>query len=320
MGQFGGGRRSAARLLARSLASQDPGVRSQVAKRSQARAPHRAGPGDRCVCPPTTACISSKTTALTRQPKPKPSNVSSKYATAEIRIGGRETKMKLSSGHAKRTFILRFRQVRHPVFVRRLISYRPETKKVPTVSHSTSSARHAWAMASCRYLFVPPSAQGDARIVNQAGSKRKTHGIGIRKSINVGVWVDAVVTHVGGGGCRGHRACHVRAQRDSVLRLWLRLPVVERPHARERRRVRPVGVGWDRIHVLRHGRHAGGRIGCLARVCHGVPSRPGGRLRVGHVRNALGGRAAVVLLLRIAPGAESSFDRVRRACNRRVNV
>lgn len=122
----------------------------------------------------------------------------------------------------------------------------------------------------------------------------------------------AVVTHVGGGGCRRHRACHVRAQGNSVLRLRLWLPVVERPHARERRRVRAVGIGWDRVHVLRHGRHAGGRIRCRARICHGLPSRPRWRLRVGHVWSAWDGRAAVVL--RLTPGAASGWDWVRSAC------
>ncbi len=97
----------------------------------------------------------------------------------------------------------------------------------------------------CRYLFVSPSAQGDAWIVDQAGGKGETHRIGIWEPVHVRVRVDAVVTHVDGSGCRRHRASHMRTQRNPVLRLRLRLAVIERPHAGEGGRVRTVGIGCD---------------------------------------------------------------------------
>jgi hypothetical protein len=170
-----------------------------------------------------------------------------------------------------------------------------------------------------RYLFVSSPAQGDARIVDQAGSERKPHRVGIWEPVHVRVRVDAVVAHGDGSGCRRHWARHVRTQRNSVLRLRRWLPVVERPHAGEGGRVRSVGVGCDWVHVLRDRRHSSGRrIGARARVCHGQPGRPGRRLGVGHVWMAEGCRAAVVL--RVAADAVGRWGWVRGACNRRVNV
>jgi hypothetical protein len=76
----------------------------------------------------------------------------------------------------------------------------------------------------------------------QARGKGKPHGVGIRQAVHVGVRVDAVVRHVSGSGSGRHGACQVRAHGNTMLRLRLRLPVVERPHAGERSRVRPVGI------------------------------------------------------------------------------
>jgi len=96
-----------------------------------------------------------------------------------------------------------------------------------------------------RYLFVSPSAQGDAWVVDQAGRKREAHRVGVWEAVHMGMGVDAIITHVSGSGCWRHWGGHVRAQRDTVLRLCLRLPVIERSHARESSRVRSVRVGWD---------------------------------------------------------------------------
>jgi hypothetical protein len=100
--------------------------------------------------------------------------------------------------------------------------------------------------------------------------------------------------------------------------MCLRLPVVERPHAGERSRVRPVGIGGNwlcGIQVRGNGRNAGGRVGRWTRVCHGLTAGPGCRLRVGHVGKAW--RAAVVLRVSLrvvgavgAEGVEGSSRRV----------
>ncbi len=210
----------------------------------------------------------------------------------------------------RRTFILRLRHVRHPVFVRRLISCRNRNQSTPGQQNSTPPTPLLGDCdAVCRYLFVSPSAQGDAWIVDQAGGKGEAHRIRIWKPVHVRVRVDAVVTHVDGSGCRRHRASHMRTQRNPMLRLRLRLAVIERPHAGEGGRVRAVGIGCDWIHVLRDGRHAGRWVGRRARVCHGQPSRPGRWLGVGHVWMAWDRRAAV-----------GRWGWLRGACNRRVNV
>lgn len=57
----------------------------------------------------------------------------------------------------KHTFILRLRQVRHPVFVRRLISYRPESR--PMVSNSRVlrlDYSESWCHCVGTFLCLPP--------------------------------------------------------------------------------------------------------------------------------------------------------------------
>lgn len=135
-----------------------------------------------------------------------------------------------------------------------------------------------------RYLFVPASAQGQSRIVRQAGRDGVTHGVMVRQAVH-GVRMDAVITHGRRRRRRSHCGRNMAGQRNAVRRLRLGLPRIEGPHAREGR-ARTVGIRRHRVrvHVRRgHGRHADRRIGRRARVGDRLARGPGRWLCVGHV-------------------------------------
>jgi hypothetical protein len=160
------------------------------------------------------------------------------------RNGAELKKGRSGDEQTQHTFILRLRHVKHPVFVRRLISCRPESRPMVSTSKALRWDYSGIFVPLRWYLFMSPPAQGNARIVGHARGKRETHCIRIWEPVHVG-GVDAVVAHVRGSGCRHCWARHVRSHRDPVLRLCLWLPVVEGSHARESSRVRPVRVGRD---------------------------------------------------------------------------